>query len=100
MNKEKFDLLSKTIKLVLKEKPRINLIGKETALKKYRVNLNISGPEAARRLHMSYRHYNRLENQDEIPKYILLLIKQGAMIERTDDKTLTDWWKEQITNSR
>lgn len=94
MNKEKFDLFSKTINKVLKEKPRITLKGRRTKLKEYRVGLNISGKEAAKRLHLSYRNYYRIENNDKVPGYVQLLIKQGAMIEHTSQEVLSEWWSQ------
>lgn len=59
----------------------IKLVGKNTELKKYRVNIGITGKEAASRLGISYRNYYRLENKDikELPSYVLLLIKLGAL---------------------
>lgn len=97
MKTEDFNLLGKVVKEVLKQKPdRIQLRGKETPLKRYRVELGISGREAAKRLHISYRNWHRIENKDlnKVPLSVLLLIQQGCLLEYNGKDKLYEWWKQ------
>jgi hypothetical protein len=96
MKKESYELLSKVVKEVLKNKPkRIKMKGKNTPVKQYRVSLQISGREAAKRVGMSYRNWNRVENKEinKVPLYVLIMLKQGVLLEPINENLLYSWWE-------
>ena len=94
--KEKFDLLGQAITKALEQKPsRVKVRGVVTPLKKYRVSQKLTGREAAERLGLSYRNYNRLENKplDQVPTAVLLLVKLGALDNPNNRESVLEWWK-------